>query len=276
MKAKRTAKPTDPDAIDEIARQRALEAAQYTVHESASRGPLRGDYASSDLAATSAALGTGRPALPGALDWRIAGERGTTCEHVPADASDKNIRAEVTWREWSPKRAGQGEREAMSLERGLRKLLRKLDGGATTYEASIRRLALNGRLSKDKACSECAGSGFDVELINIANLPCAACCGTGKNPITLRKRQLVGFLDETRYTYTLDGVTMDADAEPPKLTMLLTDRLDAKNVRVMARAFGKKRGRPETGGACRKRAHTWNEDSTRKWCTKCGAERIKK
>ena len=266
----------DLDKINPEARAIALAMAGDTFSGPLStlRAPFAG-YSNRDLATISDAMGTSRPEYRDSASWRIVGERGEACMMPPSDSADKTLSAEIRWREFSPRRPGDGEKEAKRLEARLLRFLRKLDGGATTYEASIRRLALNGRLSKDKPCEECNGTGYDPEYVNLGNIDCAACIGTGKNPITPRKRKLAGFLDDTRFKYTLDGTTLDADSTPRTLTMVLTDTLEARKVKTMAKAFTAKRGRKNSGARCGQGHHKWNEDSTQKWCIRCGKQRAK-
>lgn len=230
-------------------------------------GPFHGrrswsgfEYANKDLETASLGMRTGQDSK---LDNHvILGTRANQAISLVANASDQSIRRAVRRVEWSPKVPGEGLQEALILESRIAGKLRKLDGGASTYEASIRRLALNGRLSKETVCPECHGKGIDPEFINLGEVQCAACIGTGKAPIVGRKRKLAGFYDDARFYLSDDGKT-------------LGDRVEDRRTKTRAKAFTAKPGRKESGGLCKQRKHSWQQSKSMKWCSKCGKQSVR-
>lgn len=272
----------DTETIDQTARQAALDAAQATLWpplEGMARA-LTGEYKDADLARVSAGMGTGRPEPPGASQWHIDGRWQYGTGPVSATSLDRACRTAIRRREYAPREAGEGLQEGQRLELALRRRLRgpsysrggkERTANSTTFDASLRRLALMGKLSKrPKSCPSCEGTGVDLEYLNLTELPCPECIGTGRRAIQYRKPRIGrDWCDDGRFAYTLDGTVLDADSTPRTLTMTLTDRVEQRAAKVRARAFVK-RGRPDVGGKCAQRRHKWNEDTTQKWCVKCG------
>lgn len=251
------AKRIETDVIDADARAKALAAAQDTfwppiTDTTVSWTDSYEKYGIVPMGATK------RPALAG--EWTNGGHNAVAVLSFPADSVDGPIRQEVKHREWNPKRPGDGERESLRLEKRLRKLIRRLDGGASTYEASIRRLALLGRLSKrPKSCPECNGTGFDPEFLNLGEVQCAACIGTGHAAIVAHKQPLRGYLDPYRFRRDEAGNLIDREAER-------SEKLRDKASRKVKR---------DHSARCARRVHKWNEDQKQRWCTVCGKVSLK-
>lgn len=271
-------KKTDRDTIDQTARAAALAVACDTFWPSTPsvRSPFTG-YRDAELARISDGMGTGRPNAPDHATWRVGSRRAKPAHYVPCNVDDAYYRGAILEREYNPSKPGQGEHEARNLEKRFRREQRGQHAGSTTFDASMRRLQLAGKLAKqERSCKACEGTGVDLEYLNITELPCPECIGTGRRAITQRRRKWTGWCDPDRFCYTLELTTLDTSQEPATLTMLLHDREEARKQRVRVKAFTPKPGRKNTGAGCARRVHKWNEDATQKWCHRCGKVSLKK